>query len=112
MRQSNAYASYIAESITLVDRYLANGRGPNKHLLHEDPMTQDVVLRRLETLADATTHLSPDLRNDHPEVEWEKIANVRNSLTPGSPRLDLDLVWKTIVEDLPALKAVVDQEVG
>jgi uncharacterized protein with HEPN domain len=46
----------------------------------------------------------------HPHVEWRQIADFRNVLAHGYADIRLDRVWRAVVADLPALKAVVHGE--
>lgn len=113
MRDDSVYLQYIAESIGLVDQYLVGADGAlSQDLFLTDPRTQDAVLRRAETLADAASHLSDALKARHPEIGWRQISDFRNALAHGYADVRLDLVWRAIVADLPALKAVIDDELG
>ena len=54
MRDDRFYLEYIQDSIALVEQYARDGR----ETYFTEPRTQDAVLRRMETLADAAAHLS------------------------------------------------------
>ena len=113
MRDDGVYLGHIAESIDLVEQYLAGAaRTADARLFYEDRRTQDAVLRRMETLADAASRLSDALKGRHPEVPWRQISDFRNVLAHGYTDIRLDRVWRAIVVDLPALKAVVARELG
>lgn len=43
-------------------------------------MVQDAVLRNLQVLAESTQRLSDDFKLQHSEIEWYKIADLRNIL--------------------------------
>ena len=112
MRDDGPYLEYIQESIERIEQYLAT---TSPTLLDEDRFrsdnrTQDAVLRRLETLGEATSHLSAELRSRYPSIDWRKITDFRNALAHGYVDLNFELVWQTITEDLPALKAVIEKE--
>ena len=111
MRDDGAYLELIAESINLVTDYISAMSGvPSVNLFAEDLRTQDAVLRRLEVLADAASHLSEALKARHPGIPWRKIGDFRNVLAHAYMEVGIDLVWSVIEEDLPALKAAVQQE--
>ncbi len=111
MRDDAVYLDYIAENIEIIEEYLQWVEGlPEKRLFSEDQMRQDAVLRRLETLGEAASHLSTELRARHPEIDWRKIVDFRNILAHGYMNIQTDRVWNNIVEDLPALKAVIGIE--
>jgi uncharacterized protein with HEPN domain len=45
-----------------------------------DLKTQHACIRDLEVNGEATKHLPPDLRGRAPEIEWQKIAGLRDVL--------------------------------
>ena len=53
-----------------------------------DRRTQDAVLRRLETLADASSHLSDVIKARHSEIPWHQISDFRDVLAHGTPTFD------------------------
>ena len=108
MRGDRVYLTYIRESIDLVEQYTREGQ----EVFSTDLRTQDAVLRRMETLADAAARLSDDLKARHPQIRWRQVSDFRNVLTHGYTEIRLDQVWQAIVQDLPALKAVVDEELA
>jgi uncharacterized protein with HEPN domain len=71
---------------------------------------QDVVLWRLETLAEASGKLSQPLKDRHPQLRWRAIYGFRNVAAHAYLDLRLDRVWKIVELHLPALKSVVDEE--
>jgi uncharacterized protein with HEPN domain len=113
LRDDGVYLEYIQESIGFIEEYL--GGTPDRQSqprFYEETMVQDAVLRRLETLADGTGHLSAELKSRHEEVDWRRITDFRNILAHAYTDLDLDRIWQTLTDYLPALKAVIDQELG
>jgi len=68
-----------------------------------DIKTQAAVLHELLVLGEAAKRLSPGFREKHPDVPWKSIAGMRDRLLHAYDNVDLELVWKTIDEDLPAL---------
>ncbi len=100
------YLTYIRDSIALVQQRTANGR----ERFFTDDVLQDAVIRRLETLADATQHLSPALKQRHPEIPWQIVADFRNRVAHGYLNIDLERVWDVIEVSLPPLQAVVERE--
>ena len=113
MTDEAEYLTYIAESIRLVDQYITGQDGrPSEQAFLEDVRTQDAVIRRLETLADAASELSDELKLRHPILPWRQINDFRNVLAHGYLDLQVSRIWRTIVVDLPALKAAVHDELG
>lgn len=106
MRDERVYLIYVRDSIRLVEQYTEDGES----VFSTDLRTQDAVLRRMETLADAAGRLSEETKGRHPEIAWRQISDFRNVLAHGYAEIRLDQVWHTIEYDLPNLKAVIDEE--
>jgi len=47
----------------------------------------------------------PEFVAEHPDVPWALAYEMRNALAHGYFKVDLSIVWKTIRDDLPRLKA-------
>ncbi|MHB8576222.1 MAG: HepT-like ribonuclease domain-containing protein [Dehalococcoidia bacterium] len=97
---------YIQESIELIDQYCA-GRSD---LFMRERIVQDAVLRRLETLADATNQLSEEVKARHPEIRWRTVYGFRNVAAHAYEALDLSRVWQIVEVYLPILKVAIDDE--
>ena len=77
--------------------------GLEKAAFLTDLKTQAAVLHELLVLGEAAKRLSAAFREEHPDVPWKAIAGMRDRLLHGYDDVDLDLVWKTVDADLPAL---------
>ena len=102
------YLTYIREAITLIEARTRGGR----QAFMQNVDAQDAVLWRLETLAEASGKLSQALKDRHPEIRWRAIYGFRNIAAHAYLELRLDRVWEIIELHLPALKAVVEQELA
>lgn len=111
MRNDGVYLAHIAECLERIEEYLGGeGSGADERLFYADSRTQDAVLRRMETLADAAGHLSEEIKARHSEIPWREIGDFRNVLAHGYTEVRLAQVWQTIVDDLPAVRRLIDRE--
>lgn len=70
---------------------------------------QDAVLRNLQTLAESGQRVSDQLKMNHPEVEWKKLAAFRNVLVHDYLGIDLKQIWIVVTRDVPELKSKIEQ---
>ena len=77
--------------------------GLDKAVFLTDVKTQAAILHELLVLGEAAKRLSAGFREEHPDVPWKAIAGMRDRLLHGYDDVDLDLVWKTVDEDLSVL---------
>jgi len=72
-----------------------------------DQKTYDAVVRNLEIIGEAAKHMSDDLRGELPDIEWRKIAAMRNMLAHAYFGIDNDILWDVVQNRVPALAATV-----
>lgn len=67
------------------------------------------VERAVQIISEAVRALPSELKAQHPEIEWAKIAAIGNILRHEYQRVDPETMWRIATEDLPRLKVVVIQ---
>jgi uncharacterized protein with HEPN domain len=73
----------------------------------EDPKTIAAVERKLLVISEAAVRLGEHAAALCPEQPWHKIRATGNWLRHAYERVNLEIVWGTIKNDLPPLKAAV-----
>ena len=72
-------------------------------------MIQDAVLRNLQVLAESTQRLSEEFKYRHSEIEWHKIAGLRNILVHDYLGIDTETVWVIINKELSTLERLLQE---
>jgi uncharacterized protein with HEPN domain/predicted nucleotidyltransferase len=93
------YLNHIQKAIEKIHRYSSD----REEFFRREEF-QDAVIRGLEIIGEAVSRLSQDLKDAHPDVPWRQISGLRNRLIHGYFDIELDLVWKTVEEDLPGFE--------
>lgn len=93
----------IADMIQCCRKILRFTSGLNQAQLAEDELATDAVLRNIEIIGEATKHLSIDVRARMPDIEWKKIAGMRDWLSHGYDRADPDIIWSVVESKIPEL---------
>ena len=70
---------------------------------------QRACLRSLEVIGEATKNLSDEFKAGHPEVEWRKIAGMRDKLIHHYFGVDWAVVWIVLEKKIPPLKVDVER---
>jgi uncharacterized protein with HEPN domain len=105
-RDNSVYLHHILDAIAKVERYTQD---VDYEEFLEDSLLQDGVIRQTEIIGEAVRRLSRDLRTKYPHIPWQDIAGMRDKLIHDYFGVDLETVWLTALQDLPALKAEVLQ---
>jgi uncharacterized protein with HEPN domain len=78
--------------------------------LRDDPMPLYAVTRCLEIISEASRRLSDELKARHPEMPWREMAAAGNFYRHNYEDVLPTRVWKTVQEDLPPLRTLIEQE--
>lgn len=70
----------------------------------QDKIRQFAVAKNFEIIGEAAYHLTKDLIEQHPQVEWQKIIAFRHVLIHEYYHINLQLIWNVIVNKLALLK--------
>lgn len=68
-----------------------------------DPLVIRAAKNIVTEIGEATKSLSPATTEAIPEVPWRAIAGMRDRTIHRYPEVDLDVLWDTLVHDLPDL---------
>jgi uncharacterized protein with HEPN domain len=93
--------SHIDSFMARAARLVARGRD------WFDSDTDDVPRLACEALiikvGDAATRIPPELRDQHPEIPWTLMSDMRNQLTHAYDVTDYEIVWDTLQHDFPGV---------
>lgn len=78
----------------------------------DDRKTYSAVIREFEIIGEAVGKVPESFRERRPDVDWQDIKDFRNLLSHEYFGVDLEIVWKIIEDDLPALMDAVREIVG
>jgi uncharacterized protein with HEPN domain len=70
-----------------------------------DAKTFDAVCRNLEIVGEAAKRVPEDIRSRYPEVEWRRIAGLRDVIAHGYFALEHEMLWSLASQGVPRLLA-------
>jgi uncharacterized protein with HEPN domain len=103
------YLQHIVEAIDRACGYVA---GMDALAFDRDTRTQDAVMRALQIVGEAANKArlaDPQLQGRSPEIPWDLMYGMRNRIIHDYFEVDLDVIWQTIKQDLPVLRAQIVQ---
>ena len=98
----------------MLDSIAAIRRHPpaSREVLNTDEVLSRFIQKELEIIGEAASKLTPVTRAKAPGFAWGKIVGMRNRLVHDYARVDLDVVWATVANDLEPLRAQVERIVA
>ena len=92
----------IVDGIDMIAQFVRN---MDLEMFREDPKTIAAVERKLLLISEAAVRLGDDAERLCPGLPWRNIRGVGNWLRHRYDRVDVETVWNTVIDDLPALRA-------
>ena len=86
--------------------------GRTRNDLKYDRQLVLALVKDIEIVGEAATHVTERSRLSMPEIPWERIVGMRNRLVHAYFDINLDIVWKTVQEDLPELIVLLEMSIS
>jgi uncharacterized protein with HEPN domain len=100
MRSENAYLFDMLDSVKLVMSFV---QGMTIERFLTDTLTQDAVVRRLMIIGEAAKKIDQSTRQSLPQIPFDDIARMRDTITHAYWRTNLQVVGETATKDLLVL---------
>lgn len=82
--------------------------GKSRHKFDDDEIAQLAAVKLIEIIGEAASQLSPEFREQTPQIPWRQITAMRNRLVHADFEMDLDILRQTLTSDLPPLIAQIE----
>src|SRR3569623_3433686 len=92
----------IAEAISFIEEFTA---GMDFDTFQQDPKTVAAVERKLQVISEPAIRMGEEAETRCPGPAWRDIRGIGNWLRHQYERIELAVIWKTLRDDLPPLKA-------
>lgn len=99
----------IAEAIEQIEKFT---HGMDFEVFRTDAKTVAAVERKLQIISEAAVRLGDRAERLCPGLPWPDIRGIGNWLRHRYDRVDLEIIWQTIISKLPPLHAAVRKALG
>lgn len=95
------FLEHILDCISDIEDYTSK---QTRISFSKNKMMQDAVIRKIEIIGEAVKNLPLNFRKKYSKIEWKQIAGMRDILIHEYFGVNQNLVWNTVIKDLPKLK--------
>lgn len=98
------YLGHILQAIERIERYTDE---LDEVGFIQNEMVQDAVIRNLEIIGEASRNIErhfPDFAAAHPELPFAFAYQMRNAISHGYFKVDLEIVFNTVRQNLPVFQ--------
>ncbi|HEX2908778.1 MAG TPA: DUF86 domain-containing protein [Phototrophicaceae bacterium] len=96
---------YIGHMLDTATKACSFVEGIEREDYDEDEQLRIALAHLLQIIGEAARRVSESFRLTHPELPWKQIVGMRNKVVHDYMYIDEDVVWETVLNDLPALLA-------
>ena len=109
---SRDYKVYLEDILEAIHKIREFTSGTSLTTLSKDAKTLDAVIRNLEVIGEAVKRLPEEVRSQQPDVEWKKIAGLRDILIHEYFGINVEVVWDVVQHKLLGLEDAVRKLLG
>jgi uncharacterized protein with HEPN domain len=100
---SRDFRLYLDDIQVSAEKVLRYTRGLGFAQFVSDDKTFDAVVRNLEIIGEAAKNIPQDIRDRYPDVEWRRIAGLRDVVIHEYFGIDDRILWDVVCNHVPRL---------
>ncbi len=101
---SRTYTDYLQDMLDNCDYATEFVQGTTLEQFQANREKSYAVVYAIEIIGEAARHIPKNVRDKYPAIAWGKVKGMRNHIAHGYFGIDLEIVWKTIAQDIPPLR--------
>lgn len=94
---------YLEDMLQFCLKVQEYSEGLDRQDFEYDGLRYDAILRNLELIGEAATHVPAEVRDSHPGIPWRQVIATRNRLIHGYLGIDNDTLWSIVQDDIRPL---------
>ena len=104
MKEPRFVQDYLRDILDAMDKAEEFTNGLDLHTFTADNKTSFAVIRCLEIIGEAARKVPVNLRRRFADIPWQSLAGMRDKLIHDYAGVSLEVVWRTVKEDIPAVR--------
>jgi uncharacterized protein with HEPN domain len=97
---------YVGHMLDMTRKALDKTAGITRDSYDADENLRLALTHLVQVIGEAARRVSPEFRDEHPEIPWTEIVGMRHKVVHDYLGVDEDIVWQVVTDDLPKLLPV------
>ncbi len=106
MRDVTLFLKDILAAIDAIEQFVA---GMDLNSFKQNDLVSSAVIRKFEMIGEAARNVPESIKERYPSIPWKRMAGMRDRLIHFYFGVNHDLVWQTILTELPRLRNSIRQ---
>jgi uncharacterized protein with HEPN domain len=107
MKSAKDYSDYLDDIVEYASKAESFLEGISLEEFKLNDEKSLAVIRALEVIGEAARNIPKPIRKKYPKVPWEEMTGMRDKLIHDYFGVNLEVVWRTVKEDLPSMNSAV-----
>jgi uncharacterized protein with HEPN domain len=99
----------VSDILAAVERIARYTNGLTRERFVREEKTIEAVCFALIVIGEAASHVPESAQTSVPNIPWRKMRGMRNIAAHEYFGLDLEALWQTATQDVPALRPLLEQ---
>ena len=96
-------AIYVGHMLDMTRRAVKAIKSKSRAKYDEDDILRLELTHLVQVIGEAARKVSEEFQSEHPEIPWRKIIGMRHRIVHDYMRVDEDILWEVVTNDLPEL---------
>lgn len=106
---SRSLTLYLTDIITSIDKIKKYTLNLSYDQLLEDEKTLESIIYNLMIIGEATKKIPPEIRIKYKQIEWQKIAGLRDFIAHVYFSININIVWNIVQTKLDDLRICIQE---
>lgn len=94
---------YVGHMLDKAQETLSLVHGKTRQDYDRDTVLRLALTHLIQVIGEAARRVSTSFRERHPQIPWDAIAGMRNKIVHDYMDVDEDIVWDSVIHELPLL---------
>lgn len=108
MREAIKDPGRLEHILMAIDNVFEFLQGKNYEDLVNDKLLFFGVVKNIEIIGEAANHITKELQDNHPEIDWPSVVGMRNVLVHDYYNINPRIAWLTAKNNLPQLRVQIE----